>query len=218
MTLSWQTHQPALRLYSNVMRNDDSLLLPSDDTPARADARRNRELLLQTAQSLFERDGVEAVSMTAIADEAGVGKGTLYRHFASKADLCIALLDEDMRQLQMNVLTYLRENAANPPLENLQWFLQSVLSFVLRNIDTLTVESDSRGLGLDHPAHIWWRQTLAGLLAQAEPDDDVRYRADILFIMLDVRTIRFQQQALNYTEEDIFAGLLDAASRLITPD
>ncbi|MEL6216458.1 MAG: helix-turn-helix domain-containing protein, partial [Pseudomonadota bacterium] len=84
--------------------NDNPLIIFDDDgTPSRADARRNRKLLLETAQALFEANGVDAVSMTAIADAADVGKGTLYRHFPNKAALCNALLDEDMHALQMDV-------------------------------------------------------------------------------------------------------------------
>lgn len=199
-----------------MMRNDNSLLMPSDDdTPARADARRNRELLLHTAQTMFERNGVDAVSMTAIADEAGVGKGTLYRHFANKADLCNALLDEDMRQLQSQVLLHLRDTAHEPALDRLKWFLAQALGYVARHSDILIVEADARGLGLDHPAHIWWRQTIMGLLAQAVPGEDVRYRADVLYMMLDIRTVRFQQAAQRFTMDEIISGLQATAERLV---
>lgn len=195
------------------MNNDNGLLIPDDDTPQRADARRNRDLLLNTALSLFAASGVDAVSMTAIAEAAGVGKGTLYRHFANKTDLCHALLDEDMRELQMQVLAYLRDHTN--PLENLQWFMGRILGFVERNEALLVVEDVSRmGITLDHPAHYWWRQTIMGLLAQLRPDEDVRYAADMLYLMLDVRTLRFQRDSLGYSMDEIRDGLKRAAAQL----
>jgi AcrR family transcriptional regulator len=78
----------------------DEIVMYGESLPSRADALKNRALLLETARRLFSEQGVEAVSMTAIADAAGVGKGTLYRHFENKAQLCQALLDDDQRALQ----------------------------------------------------------------------------------------------------------------------
>ena len=195
------------------MQNDSSLLLPDDDPPIRADARRNRELILVTAQELFAKNGVDAVSMTAIADEAGVGKGTLYRHFTNKADLCYTLLDEDMRELQGRILKRLRDEA-DTPLENLKWFLAEIYGFVRRNEPMFMAEMDVRGLELDHSAHIWWRQTIIGLLDRLMPGDDVRYYADMLYVMVDVRTIRFQRLVLNYTDDYIIEKMTEAIDRI----
>src|SRR3984957_14945117 len=59
----------------------------------RADAARNRQRILVAAQTLFARDGVAGTSMDAIAAEAGVGKGTLFRRFGDRASLALALLE-----------------------------------------------------------------------------------------------------------------------------
>lgn len=197
------------------MNNDDNLIHHDSDQPLRADARRNRELLLQKAQSLFEQEGVEAVSMTAIAEAAGVGKGTLYRHFTNKANLCNALLDEDMRNLQGGVLAYFREHDDVPPLERLNWFLERVFRFVQRNKPLLRAQANVEELMLDHEAHIWWRQTIAGLLGQMIPREEVPYSADVLYVLLDVRTICFQQERLGYTDEQILDGLQRTAAQLV---
>src|SRR3954447_17500462 len=70
----------------------------------RADALRNREKILGAAVALFERDGVEAVTMDAVARAAGVSKGTVFHRFGSRAGLAMALLDEAERELQEAVL------------------------------------------------------------------------------------------------------------------
>ncbi len=58
--------------------------------PLRADARRNRKRVLEAAQECFARDGIDA-QMDDIAACAGVGVGTVYRHFATKEALIEAL-------------------------------------------------------------------------------------------------------------------------------
>src|SRR3954463_5721727 len=89
---------------------DDNLIFP-DPRPSRADAVKNRQLLMQTAQRLFADKGVDAVTMENLADAAGVGKGTLYRHFPKgKVELCQVLIDQDQRDLQDRTLKRLREH------------------------------------------------------------------------------------------------------------
>jgi AcrR family transcriptional regulator len=56
----------------------------------RADARRNEQALLEAAAAVFVRSGVQA-PVRDIAAEAGVGMGTIYRHFPKRADLVIAV-------------------------------------------------------------------------------------------------------------------------------
>src|ERR1700676_485968 len=71
--------------------------LPLSDTAPqeRGDAARNRALLLESARRLMAERGADAVTMDEIAAAAGVGKGTLFRRFGSRAGLMIVLLDED---------------------------------------------------------------------------------------------------------------------------
>jgi AcrR family transcriptional regulator len=66
--------------------------------PVRADARRNREIVLRTATRVFAEDGLE-VSLGRIAQLAGVGAGTVYRHFPSKEILVEAVLTEHVESL-----------------------------------------------------------------------------------------------------------------------
>jgi AcrR family transcriptional regulator len=58
--------------------------------PKRADARRNEETLLDAAAAVFVKSGVDA-PVRDIAATAGVGMGTIYRHFPTRADLVIAV-------------------------------------------------------------------------------------------------------------------------------
>jgi AcrR family transcriptional regulator len=66
------------------------------ERPMRADARRNRERIMAAAGELFARRG-RAAQMEDIADQAGLGMGTLYRHFSSKQALLTAMVGERFR-------------------------------------------------------------------------------------------------------------------------
>jgi AcrR family transcriptional regulator len=64
----------------------------------RADARRNREAVIVAAKSLFADQGLDA-QMPDVARLAGVGVGTVYRHFPAKDDLIAALVAERFERL-----------------------------------------------------------------------------------------------------------------------
>jgi len=66
--------------------------------PRRADAQRNYERLVTAARAVFAQEGGGA-SMEAIAKEAGVGVGTLYRHFPKRIDVVEAVYREDVDEL-----------------------------------------------------------------------------------------------------------------------
>lgn len=67
---------------------ETSLAAPA--RPKRADARRNQETLLAAAAAVFVTSGVDA-PIREIAARAGVGMGTIYRHFPTRADLVVAV-------------------------------------------------------------------------------------------------------------------------------
>ncbi|MFI5909412.1 TetR/AcrR family transcriptional regulator [Dactylosporangium sp. NPDC051541] len=71
---------------------------PEVNKPLRADARRNRARVLAAAEAVFAAEGVGA-STEAVAKRAGVGIGTVFRHFPTKEALLEAVLVERMRAL-----------------------------------------------------------------------------------------------------------------------
>ncbi|MER7501817.1 helix-turn-helix domain-containing protein [Nonomuraea pusilla] len=77
----------------------------------RADARRNREAVLDAAAELFAQRG-DAVQMDEIAERAGLGVGTLYRHFADKRALLAAIIGR--RFEAMTALARAADEAEDP--------------------------------------------------------------------------------------------------------
>lgn len=98
----------------------------------RADARRNRDRLLQTAMRHFELHGISA-SLEEIARDAGVGAGTLYRHFPSREALLAAALQE--RQAELLVISHEARNIADADAALAKWL--QVLQDYLRTFNGL---------------------------------------------------------------------------------
>jgi AcrR family transcriptional regulator len=87
-------------------------------TRLRSDAQRNREHILRIAHDAFAESG--ATSLNEIAKRAGVGAGTLYRHFPTREALILAVYQHDIERLVDSVPRVL---AANAPLDAFRrWF------------------------------------------------------------------------------------------------
>ncbi len=92
----------------------------------RADARRNRELLLETAKAAFTETGAD-VSLDEIARRAGVGIGTLYRHFPTRSAIIEAVYRREVQQLA-DAATHLLESL--PPGEALHAWMRLSVDYV----------------------------------------------------------------------------------------
>jgi AcrR family transcriptional regulator len=93
---------------------------PSAGRKPRADAQRNRERILEVAKRAFTRSGASA-SLDDIAKEAGVGPGTLYRHFPTREELLQAVYRSEMEKLAAAERKFAQ---SMPPIEALRaWLL-----------------------------------------------------------------------------------------------
>ena len=92
--------------------------------PKRADARRNYEKLLAAAREAFAEQGTDA-TLEEIAARAGVGIGTLYRHFPSRPDLLEAVYLDEVQAICASAEKY----AELPPWEALSSWLREFVSF-----------------------------------------------------------------------------------------
>jgi AcrR family transcriptional regulator len=92
----------------------------------RADAQRNTEALLHAAMTVFARDGVDA-GVRQIAEEAGVGLGTVYRHFPQRSDLIIAVFRRELNACAQAAVALAAEY---PPGEALARWMQRFVDFI----------------------------------------------------------------------------------------
>jgi AcrR family transcriptional regulator len=168
------------------------LLVVDAPKPERADAARNRQRILDAAERLFAEYGVGGVSMDALAAEAGVGKGTLFRRFGDKAGLAVALIDERERELQAAVLS------GPPPLgpggrpgERLKVFGSAYGKFVIRHLDLLHLsETAAPGARYRIGSYRFWHRHVAVLLHEARPDIDADYAAHALLAPLAADVVK----------------------------
>ena len=84
--------------------------------PMRADARRNYERILTTAGEVFAESGTDA-SLDEIARRAGIGIGTLYRHFPTREDLLVAVMQNAFETLHARAAVLQDESDAGAALE-----------------------------------------------------------------------------------------------------
>src|SRR5882762_4000625 len=92
----------------------------------RADAVRNRERVLEAAKAVFSAGGAEA-SLEAVARAAGVGIGTLYRHFPTREALFEAVYRREVQQLG-DLAEELKQEPQ--PIEALRHWMHANVSFV----------------------------------------------------------------------------------------
>jgi AcrR family transcriptional regulator len=105
--------------------------LPSRLPKLRADAQRNRERILEVAREAFTRSGADA-SLDDIAKQAGVGPGTLYRHFPTREELLKAVYRKELETLAAAAQKFA---ATLPPVEALRaWLLLFVDAVAAKQI------------------------------------------------------------------------------------
>jgi AcrR family transcriptional regulator len=149
-----------------------------------------RDALIAVARELFGERGYDGTSISAVLDTAGVARGALYHHFATKEDLFDAVLDREVARVSAAAAKAAR--AASDPLESLRAGCATWLRVALD-------PAVQRIVLLDPPAVVGWKRwreldeahTLGGL------------RTNIAALAAEGR--------ISKTEVDTFAHMLLAA-------
>ncbi|HET6988215.1 MAG TPA: TetR/AcrR family transcriptional regulator [Kribbella sp.] len=186
--------------------------------PERADARRNRLRVLETADRLFTEHGVKNVSLDAIAAAAGVGKGTVFRRFGDRAGLAVALLDEREQELQARILSGPPPlGPGAPPVVRVIAFLDAYLDLLDRHVE-LFMDSENASDGARYRIgsyHLWHRH-LSHLIESARPDLDADYTAHILLAPL-AADLHNALRTQGYDLDRMKSGLQAVATNLLGP-
>jgi AcrR family transcriptional regulator len=115
----------------------------------RADAARNRARILAAARTILESSGVDGLTMDAVAREAGLGKGTVFRRFGSRSQLLLTLLNGTEEEFQRGFLS------GPPPLGPGAEPVARLIAFGRARLELLAVQGD--------------------LLREAEAEPEARY-------------------------------------------
>ncbi|MBV9677316.1 MAG: TetR/AcrR family transcriptional regulator [Acidobacteriaceae bacterium] len=98
----------------------------SPERKPRADAQRNRERILDVAKQAFTRSGANA-SLDDIAKEAGIGPGTLYRHFPTRDELLEAVYRTEVEKLAAAERKFAE---TMPPMEALRTWMLLFIDYI----------------------------------------------------------------------------------------
>ncbi len=180
------------------------VLPASDPEPAeRGDAARNRALLLDAARRLVDERGAESVTTDDIAAAAGVGKGTLFRRFGSRAGLMIVLLDEDEKTQQQAFLfgpPPLGPGA--PPLQRLLAYGRERLKFVDTHHALLSDVGRDPQMRFNAPMMLH-HSHIRLLLESAGTTGDLDTQATALMALLDADYVHHQLTERGRTLQDL---------------
>jgi AcrR family transcriptional regulator len=113
-------------------------------SPRRADAARNRQRILDAARTaLTAANDLDAVTMHSIARDAGVGQGTLYRHFPTREDLVLAVYHADVERL---IAAAAKLSAGHPPREAMRHWLTELAAYgrVKRGVSRVVLAAATR--------------------------------------------------------------------------
>lgn len=153
-------------------------------TSSRRDARRNHERLLAEARVLFAERGIEA-PLDELATRAGVGAGTVYRHFATRDALVRELYDigvGEVRDLLPEIL------AADTGWRSVELCLELLSGWLAGAPYVPAVMRRLADMDPDHRLGTEWAEPVEGLVARAQAEGSLRtdVTADDLAVLVDM--------------------------------
>jgi AcrR family transcriptional regulator len=201
----------------NVIPGPQQLPTIDGEPSERADAARNRRRILVAAERLFDAQGVEAVSMDAIACEAGVGKGTLFRRFGDRAGLVMALLDERTKEFQDALIRGEPPlGPGAPPAERLIAFGHGFIDLLETHGDLLLAgETGTRWVRFNSGVYGLYRTHIAMLVREADPSLDDVYLSEALLAIFGADLHLYLRRARELPPGRIAAGWEQLVRRML---
>jgi AcrR family transcriptional regulator len=181
-------------------------------------AARRREEILDAAARLFAERGYSETDTQVLAEELGVGKGTLYRYFPSKRDLFLAAADRVMRRLRQRMDE--RLTGVEEPFERIAVGIRTVLSFCAEHPEYVELLVQERAQFKDRKkptyfehreAHIQrWRDLYRGLIGDGHVRDiPVERITDVVSMLLYGALFTNYFAAINKPAKDQAEDILD---------
>jgi AcrR family transcriptional regulator len=195
---------------------DEHTQLIAPERQERRDARENRQLLLKVAKQLFASAGVAATSMKDIAEAAGVGKGTLYRHFAHKGEICVALLKEDVAAFQERFNVLIENAMDDAPLALIDLLITEKIRMTETHLPLFAGIDEAGGGGRTRPFRgqfgAWTHTVIVRLLGAAVergevPHLDLEFTADAILAAMSPQLYSYQRHECGYSVERTIEGM-----------
>ena len=208
--------RPSERVTRVIAVEPRTLLPVVDSEPTeRADAARNRERLMAAAHRLVDDCGVDGVTMDAVAEEAGVGKGTVFRRFRSRAGLMAAILNESESEWQASVLSGPPPlGPGAEPMERLLAFGRSRLEINLKHADLITAAYAATGQH-SYAAYSFAAMHVRYLLGDLGVQGDIPILATALMAPLEAVILTQQVLTEGMDIDRVIAGWEDLVRRVV---
>lgn len=129
--------------------------------------------ILDTAQALFDKYGVEDVSMHQVAKTAGIGQGTLYRRYPSKSRICFSLMETKIDRFMKEIEAYLQSSGELPVMVRLRTVMTRVILHFNEDLEWLRIMLNSDTLEetkknvCESPPFNFLHKEIRGLLNEA---------------------------------------------------
>jgi AcrR family transcriptional regulator len=191
--------------------------LPSKGAAERSDAARNRERLLTAARELISECGAAGLTMDRLAEQAGVGKGTVFRRFGSRAGLMLTLLSDSEAAFQERFMF------GPPPLGPGAPGRQRLIAFGVERIAytvefgelALAAQNTSRG-EFEPPAAALWHRHIELLLREEGLEADPWLMARSLAATLAPDRLLNLLQVHGVSTERLAASWQDLVTRVVS--
>jgi AcrR family transcriptional regulator len=193
----------------------------------RADAARNRRLLLVAAREIIAGQGADQLTMDGLAERAGLGKGTVFRRFGTRAGIFAALLDDDERDFQEQVLAGPPPlGPGAPPLDRLIAYGRARIDFLIGHREIARAALDGRQRVPAGPQTPMSQEHIRFLLREmslgADPKTDLDILATQLTAALDGPLLLYLSsailtQAAPQVSERLGRGWEDLIQRVCRP-
>ncbi|AOZ93643.1 TetR/AcrR family transcriptional regulator [Paenibacillus crassostreae] len=184
-----------------------------DSKKERKDVIKYRSAILQCAEALFLEHGVDNVSMRKIATTAGIGQGTLYRHYAHKGEICQDLMKESSEEFIAEVLHYLDSNNGDSLQKKLTKMVHYCVEFIDKHSNWLVYiqapSCEERQQMMYHsPIYVFLYQMFYKLIDEAQShykskDKDTGFRVDAMLASITPELYVFTKENRGLNKNNI---------------
>lgn len=175
-------------------------------------------LIINAANDLFQKFGVENVTMHQIAKEANIGQASLYRRYANIGEICMEILSSNTQDFLKELELFLETNSENlAPLEQLSILIGKIADYIDGQATMLIVikneySKELQLLQFNHPVFIYLHDVIFGLYtkslnAKTIIDINVTLTTHTLIAALSPDLFLYQQKVTGIKKEDIIQGI-----------
>jgi AcrR family transcriptional regulator len=192
------------------------LPLLGEERPERSDAAENRRKVLAAAEALFDRCGPANVTMDAVAAEAGVGKGTLFRRFGDRASLARAVISAHESAFQDELIRGAPPLGPGAPArERLTAFGQAYVAFLEKHGELLREAEGTVGSHLGGSPYALYRTHVALLLREGGLGDRADFLADVILAPLAATMFAYLRGVRRLSCGELAEAHADLCTRLL---